>query len=109
METSILREEEWRAVRDVAWGLSYFASTRNYTYIDRIADAFAPDTAVASLREALRVLNSEASRGIEVHIPSPRNVETVIKLLYSRREVGSIIAALALASPRREGGEQSRS
>ncbi|MEB3780360.1 MAG: hypothetical protein GSR85_09070 [Desulfurococcales archaeon] len=90
-------EDEMKSIRDVARGLSYFARERMYRYIDRIADAFSPQLSVAALREALRVLNSEYSRGEPVYLPSKESVEKVIKLMYSRRDVGDVLAALALS------------
>ncbi len=107
MSGLILREEEWWAIRDVARGLQYFASTRSYTFIDRIADAFSPEIAVAALRDAIRVLRSEAERGGPVHVPRASNVERVIKLLQEHRGIGDILAALALSSwPSRREAEK---
>lgn len=111
MSSPPLSDDDWRALRDVARGLQYFALNRNYTFIDRIADAFSPSVAVAALRDAVRVLSSEASRGLEaeekIHVPRASSVERVIRLLQKYRGVGDILAALALSSwPRREGGER---
>ena len=97
------REEEWRAIKDVARGLQYFAHTKNYTYIDRIADAFSPEVAIAALRDALRVLRSEASRDRTVYVPRTASIERVVRLLSEHRGVGDVLAALALSAwPRRE-------
>ncbi len=97
MRGSGFSDDEMKSIREVARGLSYFARERMYRYIDRIADAFSPQLSVAALREALRVLNSEYNRGEDVYIPSKDSVEKVINLMYTRRDVGDVLAALALA------------
>ena len=92
-----LEEREWEAVREVARALRFFAENRMYTYIDRIADAYSPVVAVAALKDALRALRSEAARNASIYLPSEDNVELVIKLLSRNRDLGNVLAALALA------------
>jgi len=92
-----LSPEEWNAVREVARALRFFAEERMYTYIDRIADAYSPSIAIAALKDALRALRSEVARRPNIYLPSENSIETVIKLLSEKRDLGSILAALALS------------
>ncbi len=98
MQNSVsLNEEDWKAIRDVARALGYFAKEGMFNYIDRIGDSYSSSSAVAALRDALRALQSARNQGESVHIPSPRSVEHVVKLLNRNIRVGYVISALALA------------
>lgn len=107
MPGNILTEDEWQAIREVAKSLRYFAQERMYTYIDRIGDAFSPAAAIAALKDALRILRSEAAREQKyVYLPSDDAVEKVIKLIFRNREVASILASLSLAYPSKREEKQ---
>lgn len=104
---------EWRAVEEVASALSHFAEQRMFTYIDRIADAFSPGTAVTALKDALRALRSEQAKNPGVKLPSSWSVETVIRLFAEKTHTKEVLAALALTSWQQkkkgpEGGEEER-
>jgi len=92
-----LSPKEWDAIREVARALRFFAEERMYTYIDRIADAFSPNIAVAALKDALRALRSEVTRNPNIYLPSENSIEIVIKLLSEKRDSGNVLAALALS------------
>jgi len=92
-----LSDDDWKAIRDVAKALGYFARESMFNYIDRIGDAYSGEIAVAALRDALRALQSARNQGLPVYLPSPSSVEHVIKLLEENTRVGYIISALALA------------
>lgn len=92
-----LSDEDWRAVRDVARALGYFAREGMFNYIDRVGDAFSGETAVAALRDALRALQSARNQGLPVYLPSPSSVERVIRLLGENARIGYVVSALALA------------
>lgn len=85
-------EEEWKAIQDVAAMLRAHVKDENYSYVDKLANAFNSYVAEVSIEEALR-----AARSKESWIPSEESVRTVIKLLREDLSVARIIAALSLA------------
>lgn len=92
-----LPDEDWKAVREVARALGYFAREGMFSYIDRIGDAFSAEAAVAALRDALRALQSAKNQGLPVYVPSPSSVERVAKLIGRNIGVCYVVSALALA------------
>ena len=94
-------EDEWRAMEDVADMLRVHVRDNNFSYVDKLANAFNSYVAEVSIEEALRAARSKGS-----WVASEESVKTVIKLLRRDLSTARVIAALALAAPkRREGGE----
>lgn len=85
-------DEEWEAIRDVAKMLRAHVADQNYSYVDKLANAFNSYVAEVSIEEALR-----ASRSKESWIASEEHVKTVIALLRKDLSAARVIAALALA------------
>ncbi|MGC8987814.1 hypothetical protein [Infirmifilum sp.] len=92
-----LNEEEKKALRNLARGLSYFARERAYGYIDRIANAYSVITLRQVLMEALRDLKSEYDRGEDVFMPTGKDVETFSKLAELDLSFAKIVASLAIS------------
>lgn len=87
-------EEEWKAIEDVARMLREHIKDENYSYVDKLANAFNSYVAEVSIEEALRAARSKGT-----WIASEVDVKTVIKLLREDLNVSRVIAALALAIP----------
>ena len=94
-------EDEWKAIEDVADMLRGHVRDNNFSYVDKLANAFNSYVAEVSIEEALRAARSKGG-----WVASEESVKTVIKLLRKDLSTARVIAALALASPKkREGGE----
>ena len=89
-------EEEWQAIKDVAKMLREHVKDENYSYVDKLANAFNSYVAEVSIEEALR-----ASRSKGTWIASEDHVKMVINLLRKDLSVARVIAALALSAPSR--------
>ncbi|MEM4469147.1 MAG: hypothetical protein QW607_01140 [Desulfurococcaceae archaeon] len=96
MSKSNYTEEEWEAIQDVARMLREHVKDNNYSYVDKLANAFNSYVAEVSIEEALR-----ASRSKGTWIASEDCVKTVINLLRKDLSVAKVIAALALSAPSR--------
>ena len=92
-----LGDEDRRAVESVARALSYFAKSKAYGYIDRLANAFSVTTARHVITEALRDLKSERDRDPNVWLPKGDDVERVLKLIEVDLSILKVIASLALS------------
>lgn len=93
-------KEEWEAIEDVARMLREHVKDENYSYVDKLANAFNSYVAEVSLEEALR-----AARSKRTWIASEKHVKDVIKLLREDLGTARVIAALALAIPSKIEGE----
>lgn len=96
MRERLYTEEEWQAIQDVARMLREHVKDENYSYVDKLANAFNSYVAEVSIEEALR-----ASRSKGTWIASENHVKTVINLLRKDLNVARVIAALALSAPSR--------
>ncbi|MCR8487245.1 MAG: hypothetical protein NDP22_02390 [Crenarchaeota archaeon] len=94
MSKSNYTEEEWKAIQDIARMLREHVKDNNYSYVDKLANAFNSYVAEVSIEEALR-----ASRSKGTWIASEDHVKTVINLLRKDLSVARVIAALALSVP----------
>lgn len=93
-------EEEWKAMRDVARMLRDHVKDENYSYVDKLANAFNSYVAEISIEEALRAARSKGT-----WIASEEHVKAVINLLREDLSAARVIAALALAVPSKIEGE----
>lgn len=93
-------KEEWEAIEDVARMLREHVKDENYSYVDKLANAFNSYVAEVSLEEALRAARSKGT-----WIASEKHVKDVIKLLREDLGTARVIAALALAIPSKIEGE----
>lgn len=94
--SKIYTKEEWEAIRDVARMLRAHVEGENYSYVDKLANAFNSYIAEVSIEETLR-----ASRSKGTWIASEEHVKMVIELLRKDLSTARVIAALALAIPSR--------
>ncbi len=99
-----LSKEEWDAIKDFARTLRYFARSRKYGYIDRLANAYNPTIAEITIREVLREARSAFDQNEKVHLPSANVVQKVVELISRDLSVASILAALALTLPEKDLG-----
>lgn len=94
---SSLDEDEKKALQNIARAFSYFARTRAYGYIDRLANTFSVISLRQVLIEALRDLKSEFDRGEKVFMPTGTDIENFIKIAEKDLSLVKVAMSLALA------------
>ena len=89
-------ENEWKAMQDVASMLRGHVRDNNFSYVDKLANAFNSYVAEVSIEEALRAARSKGG-----WVASEDNVKTVINLIRRDLSATRVIAALALSAPKK--------
>lgn len=95
-----LSQEDWEIIEDIARFLNQFITKTDrprYCYIDRLATPYNQQIVEVTLQEALREAWSA-----EFWVPSMTNVKKFIELCNKDLQYSTIMAALALAYPKRE-------
>jgi len=92
-----LNDEEKKALDNIARALRYFAINRSYGYVDRLANVYSISALRHVLSEIMRDLHSEYSRGMNVYLPSEKDLEIFLRLAEKDLSLVKIVVALALS------------
>lgn len=85
--------------------LRFFVEKRQYSIIDRFANALSPEVVEMALYEAIRTAKSARDTGEEVEIPDDETVRAFIGIVKSNITIAREAAIRALTQRRVEKGE----
>ncbi len=122
MGSSVTGLEEFKGIVKM---LRFFASTRNYSFIDRIGNALNPETVEVAIRDAMRTFTSiydsapvdekglkyyeyeEGGVKRRIHLPAKPSEDEVagfVKAVWQDVGVARRVAIMAMSFPAKEEG-----